>query len=276
MDDERDVRTRLIIDAHRSGRFNMAADDYATRSLVDFKEDAFVRFYQWNPPAVSLGCHQKPEIIDYDTCRELGWDVVYRSSGGRALLHLEDLSYVVIVPSGGNSYSRLRRLYEDIAVVVSTSLNTLGVKTETTAFKNRKLQPVQRVRSGLCLDTSVRGEVTVSGRKIAAAAQHIYRNSLMQHGSIQLNGDPTAIVDVIKIEPEKRETVRNLVMERACSLEEIKNDIINVKALVEALRDNFADIMKLDMQENFWTDAEIQLIEASCSAFDILNSHSSH
>jgi len=236
----------------------MAADDYLARSISDSEYDAVLRFYTWQPPAVSLGCHQKSDVVDIQGCNKRGWDVVFRSSGGRALLHRNDLSYSIILKSAGNRFSRLRKLYENVSSAICDVMKQIGIETDNTSPSPKHKS---KLRSGLCLDARVRGEVSVADKKITAAAQHVYSDSLLQHGSIQLTGDPANIAEIINLQDEEREAVKHNLRDEACSLDSILNMTPDVEVLVEMIKVSIADIMKLQVIDDCWNDDEIASIK---------------
>ena len=90
---------RLIIDEQpRSGPANMALDQAIAEACALDDSPATLRFYRWNPPAVSLGRHQAVGEIDLEEVRSHGYEVVRRPTGGRAILHTDELTYSVSAP----------------------------------------------------------------------------------------------------------------------------------------------------------------------------------
>ncbi len=266
------MRTRYLDDlGGRPGFFNMAADDMLARKLPDDEFDAALRFYTWDPPAVSLGCHQTIDAIDIKACSRMGWDVVYRSTGGRALLHLNDLSYSIVIPSRGDSYRLFHRLYEGVGRAIEAALNELGMDAAITKPSDKYHTDLQRLRAGLCLDSKVRGEVTVSGKKVAAAAQHVYRDSLLQHGSIMINGDPGAIALASNLTESEREVMADRLRARASSLDEISGKQIDIYTLTETLKKHISGIIGLEVFGSSWTEDEIRRIEMQRDGFEISN-----
>ena len=266
------MRTRYLDDLDgRPGFFNMAADDMLAGKLPDDEFDAALRFYTWDPPAVSLGCHQTIDAVDIKACSRMGWDVVYRSTGGRALLHLNDLSYSIIIPSCGDSYQLFHRLYEGVGRAIKAVLNELGMDAAITKPSDKYHTDLRRLRAGLCLDSKVRGEVTVSGKKVAAAAQHVYRDCLLQHGSIMINGDPGAIALVSNLTESEREVMADRLRARASSLDEISGEQIDIYTLTEMLKKHISDIIGLEIFGDSWSEDEIRQIEMQRDGFEILS-----
>ncbi|HHE46415.1 MAG TPA: lipoate--protein ligase family protein [Bacteroidetes bacterium] len=266
------LETRLLIDLQgRSGAFNMAADSKLAEQLPQSDYGAAVRFYRWERPSVSIGCHQLQDAVDLKACRKLGWDVVYRPTGGRALLHDNDLSYAVVIPSESDSYALFRRLYERIGEAIAEALRMINFDAAVIKPTISYVRSERRMRAGLCLDSRVRGEVTVSGKKVAAAAQHIFRDTLLQHGSIMMEGDPAAIARVSNLTDSERMVLTDRLHARAGTLNEMNGGTVDVEALVELLQTNFARYLGLHINPDVWTDNEIDDIIGRSPDFEICN-----
>ena len=75
----------------------MAVDEALVRSIG--ARPAF-RVYGWQPPAVSFGYAQRiSREVDAQKVRERGIDIVRRPTGGRAILHWNELTYSVVCPA---------------------------------------------------------------------------------------------------------------------------------------------------------------------------------
>ena len=264
------LKTRLIVDdLPRPGRFQMSADDFLAETLSASGYDAAVRFYTWSPPAVSLGCHQQRDIVNLDACRGSGWDVVFRPTGGRALLHQGDLSYAVIVGTDGNPYHRFRRLYSGIAEAMTDAFRRLGLSAEVVSSGKSSAGQCRNFRAGICLDSRVRGEVLVRGFKVCAAAQRIYDAVILQHGSILLHGDPGAIAQAASLTEYDIASLGEKLRARARPLSEIVGWSISPEVLVELLLDSFAHRLGLDIISDAWISAELSAIASRSNRFNI-------
>ena len=94
----------------------MAIDEAILWAVAEGKSPPTLRFYGWEPPCLSIGYSQSMEgEVDVDKCREVGVDFVRRPTGGRAILHADELTYSVVASqseprvAGGviESYRRL-------------------------------------------------------------------------------------------------------------------------------------------------------------------------
>ena len=80
------------------GPVNMAIDEAIGRAVAEGRVPPTLRFYAWEPPCVSLGRNQSLASIDTQRCAGLGYDIVRRPTGGRAILHTDELTYSVAAP----------------------------------------------------------------------------------------------------------------------------------------------------------------------------------
>ncbi|HZK75583.1 MAG TPA: lipoate--protein ligase family protein, partial [Candidatus Kapabacteria bacterium] len=84
-------------DFERTGAHHMERDEALARECIENPAlPSVLRLYSWQPAAVSIGYQQRIESIDLDACRANGVDVVRRPTGGRAVLHKNELTYAVI------------------------------------------------------------------------------------------------------------------------------------------------------------------------------------
>ena len=89
---------RLLITPPVDGATNMAIDEAILYALADGVGRPTLRFYQWDPPCLSLGYNQPCAEVDELACSHLGYTWVRRPTGGRAILHTDELTYSLVVP----------------------------------------------------------------------------------------------------------------------------------------------------------------------------------
>src|SRR6056297_4199709 len=78
--------------------YNMAVDEALMKSCRAKKSPPVIRFYRWSPPGLSLGYNQESaKAVDREECNSKGIDIVRRLTGGRAILHDNELTYSIIV-----------------------------------------------------------------------------------------------------------------------------------------------------------------------------------
>jgi lipoyl(octanoyl) transferase len=143
-----------------------------------------LRFYRWSPACLSLGRNQSAPF-DRERVRRAGFDLVRRPTGGLAVLHDRELTYSVVLPVG--LLGTPRTTYEIVNRSLISGLSLLGVLAAESALtdSNSRLFPA----GGSCFAGSAPGEVIVRGQKLVGSAQRCERRTILQHGSILLDGD---------------------------------------------------------------------------------------
>ncbi|MGH7559179.1 MAG: lipoate--protein ligase family protein, partial [Gemmatimonadota bacterium] len=197
--EERPHRWRLLVTGPARGDWNMACDGALLEASGRGEAPPTVRFYAWDPPAVSLGRHQPgPEPSARAALSALGIDWVRRPTGGRLVYHGapgEELTYSLVAPldeaslKGGLS-AAYRRIHEALAA----GLARLGIAATLAPRAARRAGGMLPPRSRLaCFATSVPHEIVADGRKLVGSAQRRSRNALLQHGSLPVAGDPAFV-----------------------------------------------------------------------------------
>ncbi|MGH7466546.1 MAG: lipoate--protein ligase family protein [Longimicrobiales bacterium] len=166
----------------RCGAFNMAVD-HVLLERVQRGGPPALRFYRWQPACLSLGRNQ-PACTQQSRLEALAPDIVRRPTGGLAVLHDQELTYSVAAPA--STFGSPRAAYEAINQALLRGLLSLGVPAAAlTADSTRS----SFRGAGSCFAGSAPGEVGVDGRKMVGSAQRYERRTILQHGSILLDGD---------------------------------------------------------------------------------------
>jgi lipoate-protein ligase A len=236
------ARWRLIVDGAADGAGNMALDEAILGAVIEGQVPPTLRLYAWSPPCLSLGRSQPLGDVDLEACRAAGVDVVRRPTGGKAILHTDELTYSVTLPAGdpraaGDITEGYRRLSEGLLA----GLRRLGVDA-VPADKGKR----QGGQPGpVCFETPSNHEITVGGRKLAGSAQWRTRGGVLQHGSLPLKGDITRIVDCLALSEAEREAQRRALRARACTLEEALGRRVPSAEVAQALAEGFAEALHL-------------------------------
>ena len=192
------METWLFLDSGSApGAENMALDEILLERAERPGGAPILRLYSFDPPAVTIGYHQNPELIlDVGSLRGDGLDWVRRITGGRALLHEGELTYCVAAPAGaallaagpGEAYLR-------ISAAIASALRSLGIDAEVSRGREA---PGPKGTAAPCLSSVTRWELTVRGRKIAGSAQRKTAAAFLQHGSILLQRGSERIVRYLR------------------------------------------------------------------------------
>lgn len=252
---------RLLKTQPGNGAWNMAVDEAILESIGENQSLPVLRLYAWTPPCLSLGFAQPFEDVNQDKLKQAGWDIVRRLTGGRAILHTDELTYSVISPpteprlAGGILESYLR-----LSQALLSAVNSLGVfaqanpksGTQKTARENQK--PV-------CFEVPSNYEITFQGKKLIGSAQARKKSGILQHGTLPLYGDLTRILKVIvqdssgptdknNTDPEER------LLERATTLETALGVRISWAEAAAAVIAAFEKTLTISFEESHLTPIE--------------------
>lgn len=226
----------IINHGQHTGQFNM---DFDVQRLEDFrsgKAPAMFRLYAWKPWAVSLGANQKEEDIDQDACRERGIDIVRRPTGGRAVLHAEEITYSVVCPIPEDSSPH--DIYRDIHIFLLNGLKKLDIPH----LDFEKAQPDfnklynKEFRSVSCFASSARWEIEAGGKKMVGSAQRVFGNTLLQHGSILLDKGYEILCELSRMKNEDhRNALKEWTAQHSISASEACNRQVSYEEAAEAI-----------------------------------------
>ena len=164
----------------KTGQENMQIDsdllDYAIENNLNYP---IFRLYGWSPACISLGRNQDDSFIDKQFLKDTGIDLVRRLTGGRALLHDNEITYSFICPvnylkHGENvtkSYIEISRILIDKFKKIGIELDFGGEKKVNTKFD-------------YCMLISTGADLCYEGKKLIGSAQCRKNSYILQHGSI--------------------------------------------------------------------------------------------
>jgi lipoyl(octanoyl) transferase len=179
----------FIDSGEQTGAANMALDESLARDLAAGNGGPTLRLFRWKPWAISLGYNQNAEELDARRCRAEGIDIVRRPTGGRAILHAEELTYSVVMPAGRRS---VLQVYNDISLALVRGLALYGVDVSLQKSQPDFAREYKSSSSIPCFASSARYEIEWRGRKLVGSAQRRFNGPggdvVLQHGSI-LCGD---------------------------------------------------------------------------------------
>lgn len=219
---------RLVDDIDSSARgAEQMARDVALMNSVGLGGAPAVRFYTWNPPALSLGRFQTEDDVDRDACARLGVDVVRRPTGGRALLHGGDLTYAIALARPDGPAGRVDSLYATLAEGLVAGLRNVGVAAAV-AHHDGPDGPV-------CFAGAQGADLRVGNRKVCGSAQVRRGRTVLQHGAILLRRLAFDETDLLVGAPG-----RSRLRDATVTLEELDASI-EPRVVATALMDGFQE-----------------------------------
>jgi lipoate-protein ligase A len=164
------------------------ARDSALQARAARTGETVFSIYSWTRPTLSFGRHQPATgLYDIDKIRSANVDVVRRPTGGRAILHDHEVTYSVTAPL--KDAAPLRETYSRINRILLDGLARLGVGVELASPSERAAAPSMRP----CFETPGEGELVARGSKLVGSAQWRNEGALLQHGSILVEDDQSAL-----------------------------------------------------------------------------------
>jgi lipoate-protein ligase A len=201
-----------------------------------------LRFYSWDPPAVSLGRFQRRETaVDAEACRRTGVEIVRRITGGRAVLHNAELTYSIVSPEKNPLFPPdVIGAYKVIAAGLLAGLRNLGIPAELVTRTNRHAGLVKKdTRDPSCFSSPSWYEIVVAGKKIVGSAQRRIPGAFLQHGSILIKHDPAFGAEVIP---------GGTVSGKVTSIERELGRQVTMGEVKQAFRDGFVDALGITFQ----------------------------
>lgn len=252
---------RLLYTPPARGAWNMAVDEAILEHVQRGESQPTLRLYAWQPACLSLGRAQSFADVDMARLKANGWEIVRRVTGGRAILHTDELTYSITgsaeepVLAGGvlESYNRL-------AQALLYAVRELGLPVEMKehgsryALREEPLRQAQYGGSGLpfdtlrtsldhqsaksinpvCFEVPSTYEITVAGKKLIGSAQARKKAGVLQHGSLPLKGDLTRICDALIFENESaREIAKERLLTHAATVSTVLNTSVESTLGVE-------------------------------------------
>jgi lipoyl(octanoyl) transferase len=249
---------RLIYSKPEVGAWNMALDEAILEATGRKDSPPTLRLYAWEPACLSLGYSQPAADVDRDAVDRAGWHLVRRPTGGRAILHTDELTYSVTAPLdeprvAGSVLESYRRL----SLALVEALRMLGLPVEAAkAYPN-----TVKTNSGgpVCFDVPSNYEITASGKKLIGSAQARRLGGVLQHGSLPLCGDLTRITQVLSYPDDgARETAARRLLERAATVEMLSNRTPDWRETAECFMQGFNRTLDLQFEESGPTPSEIE------------------
>ncbi len=251
---------RLIVDAHpRTGAWNMALDEAVMDAVAAGAVPPTLRFYQWEPPCLSLGKRQPLDGVELARCRDDGVDVVRRATGGWAILHTDELTYSVAVsPQDERAAGAILDAYRKLSAGLVDGLRRLGALAEMNPVNPYGVHNA----SAACFEVPSAYEITVGSQKLMGSAQARPAGRVLQHGSLPLRGDIARVADYLRHDADDaREHLRAHLRERATTLGDVLGRPVSFAEAAEALRFGFAAALNLDLAPGDVTPDELAAAE---------------
>jgi len=240
----------------------MAVDEAILESIGRGEVLPTLRLYAWEPACLSLGYAQPFSDVDPIRLHNHGWDLVRRATGGRAILHTDELTYSVTGPQdeprlAGGILESYRRLSEALLA----ALQLLGLPAEALP-QPQKPGSNGQPKEPVCFEVPSNYEITVYGKKLVGSAQARKKDGVLQHGTLPLYGDLTRITEVLAFPDEnQRRKVANRLLRRATNIETTLQRVVTWKEAAEGFVQAFTETLNLYLEPGELTPTELTRAE---------------
>ena len=238
---------RLIIDGQLNGALNMALDRAGQLARQEGLVPPTLRLYGWVRPTVSLGRFQSAADVDSDVAHAAGVDVVRRSTGGRGVLHDDEVTYSVIAAVEDGVPEGVAASYRHLSGALAAAYDLLGLHAVVGDGK------APGHGSPACYLSSTGADLAVAGRKLSGSAQVWSGGTVLQHGSFVRSRDVALEARLFRLDDEAR---RRLTTDTMTLSSTDESDV----PTVDRIRDSVV--------EGFHTALGITLVPGEWSAFE--------
>jgi len=238
---------RLILSQPASGAWNMGLDEAILYSTAHKNTPPTLRLYDWQPATLSMGFAQPHLDVEMNALEQELWGLVRRPTGGRAILHVDELTYAVVAADddpllAGSLLESYRKIsHALLAGLALLNVDAVGDKTYNNGQAGKSNNPV-------CFETPSNYEITVGGKKLIGSAQSRKYGGILQHGSIPIKGDITRITRVLKFtsSQERQSAARNLFA-RATTLETVMGFVPCWQSVADAIISGFSSSFNINL-----------------------------
>ena len=165
--------------------------------------------------------------------------MIRRPTGGRAVLHDQEVTYSVVMPLAlADGPHTITEHYRHIGMALAAALQALGLPVHLVRPQVRAA-PTRALASPACFAALARYELSVAGKKIVGSAQKRAQRALLQHGSIPLQMDRQRLFQCLRVPPEHRAALVQAAYSTMSAVYEVAARPVALAALHEALRQGF-------------------------------------
>jgi lipoate-protein ligase A len=226
----------------------MAIDEAISRAVQANLVPPTLRFFGWQPACLSLGQAQPGSDVDREACGAANIDVVRRPTGGRAILHTDELTYSVIAPdSDPRVVGTIVESYKQLSEGLLNGLRLMGVPTRQVEQPDEH----DRDQGPVCFEVPSNYEIVFGGKKLVGSAQMRKSGVVLQHGALPLCGDIARIGLYLTSRPDPKR-----VRKRATTVEAAIGRVIDYDTAARFMAQGFVEALNLHLESGELTAKE--------------------
>ena len=197
---------RLLVHGPVDGALNMAIDRAVQLCREAGSAPPTLRLYRWARPTVTLGRFQPASGVDLGYCTRHGIDVVRRFTGGRGVLHVDELTYSVVARTDDGIPRGTAASYQQLCSALVESYRELGVDAELTTRDRGES------RASACYLQATQADLSVGHRKLSGSAQVWSGSTVLQHGSFAVSRIPGQEVRIFRLDDAQASRLADCVV----------------------------------------------------------------
>ncbi|MEK4386493.1 biotin/lipoate A/B protein ligase family protein [Solibacillus sp. FSL W7-1464] len=248
-----------------SPAYNMALDE----ALLDWHSQGeippVIRFYEWNPATLSIGYFQQVhKDINLEAVKKQNLGFIRRPTGGRAVLHDQELTYSVIVTeSYPNMPDSVTEAYRVISEGILQGFRLLGLDAYFSVPETKEqLDDLKKPKSAVCFDAPSWYELVVEGKKVAGSAQTRQKGVILQHGAILLDLNEELLLSVFNFATaEAKERMRKKLPEKAVAMNQFVDTPFTIEQCVNAFSKGFEAALDIELIPYELSEQQTQYVE---------------
>lgn len=257
---------RLVDSGPCDAAYNMALDEAIAIAVRNGWAPPTLRLYGWNGPAVSIGSFQKIADVNLLYCASHNTPVVRRPTGGRGILHGEELTYSFSSPNDGPFAHGLLDTYRKISAALQSGLAMVGVQA---AIKMERESGRNLMRSPLCFKSASYGEIKFERRKLTGSAQKRWPDCFLQQGSIPYSIDYEKLEKVFNIKgsnelKDKKDSVNSSLVFDMVGLRELAPDF-SAEEFKQCIASAFEQTFAVTLEDSLPSPREAELARSLMS-----------
>ncbi|GAB6188804.1 lipoate--protein ligase family protein [Marinitoga arctica] len=257
---------RLIIDTYHMGSWNMACDLAISKHVGKGFQPTTIRLYGWTLPTLSLGKFQKLEDIDLEYLKINNIDIVRRPTGGRAVLHHKEITYLFSAPTNHPLLPKsVIGSYKVISEALIESLKHLKINCDVEKNKNKHLN------TPACYDSPSIYEITIDKKKFIGSAQYRNDHYILQHGSIPINFPLNSYVNSFNLSSEKKNILLNHLKNKVIDVNSVLKREISFNEMADAIKKGFGKVFKEEVIIGEYSNSECELAKKLVERFEVDN-----
>lgn len=250
------IALRILIDPALDGRYNMALDRAVQICVEDGDSPPSLRLYRWAVPTATVGRFQRIETVDVEYARQAGVALARRFTGGRGVLHADELTYAFVASRAHGVPEGIERSYAYIAGALVRSFTNLGVEAALKAGDGRASD------SGSCYLTSTAADLCAGAAKLSGSAQVWLGSTVLQHGCFVRSRDVTREASVFRLDEGQARRLGST----ASTLEALLDTIPTFPQMEQAVIDGFVRSLDMEPVAGTYLRRELELAEILASA----------